>query len=133
LGGLRKSVKYILVVILALRHLTNTTMPRFKVRQDSTCFWRFQLLTAAGAVLLEGNPYPIKESCKGAILSIKLAIAFDECFELLTDADHLYYFCIRSLGDGSLLGVSEKFRTKAACLQAMKVVREEIKIVVENG
>jgi uncharacterized protein YegP (UPF0339 family) len=108
-------------------------MPRFKVRQESNGFWRFQLLTATGAVLLEGNPYPFKESCKGAILSTKLAIAFDECFELLIDADQLYYFCIRSLGDGSLLGVSEKFRTKAACMQAMKIVRQEIKIVGYNG
>lgn len=108
-------------------------MPQFKVRQESNGFWRFQLLTSTGAVLLEGNPYPIKESCKGAILSTKLAIAFDECFEVVTDAEHMFHFCIRSLGDGSLLGVSEKFRTKAACMQAMKVVREEIKIVGGNG
>ena len=108
-------------------------MPRFKVRQESNGFWRFQLLTATGAVLLEGNPYPFKESCKGAILSTKLAITFDECFEVVTDADHLYNFYIRSLGDGSILGVSEKFRTKASCIQAMKIIKQEIKIAVGNG
>jgi uncharacterized protein YegP (UPF0339 family) len=62
-------------------------MPRFKVRQESNGFWRFQLLTATGAVLLEGNPYPFKESCKEAILSIKQNQAsrlfFLLCFFLL--------------------------------------------------
>lgn len=108
-------------------------MPQFKLSQESNGFWRFQLLTAAGKVLLQGNTYPLKESCKGAIISTKLAISFDDCFDVVTDAEHLFYFCIRSLGDGSNLGVSEKFRTKAACMQAMKVVRQEIKIAVANG
>ena len=108
-------------------------MPQFKVSQESNGFWRFQLLTATGKVLLKGNPYPFKESCKGAILSTKLAISFDECFELLTDADQTFYYCIRSIGDGSILGVSEKYRTKASCIQAMKIIKQEIKIAVGNG
>lgn len=121
------------MVRLVLRHQINTTMPQFKLRQEPNGFWHFQLLTATGKVLLQGNPYPFKESCKGAILSTKLAIAFDECFELLTDADPLYYFCILSLGDGSILGVSEKYRTKASCTQAIKIIRQEIKIAVVSG
>jgi hypothetical protein len=39
-------------------------MPRFNVRQEPDGFWRFQLLTATGAVLLEGNPYCLKKVVK---------------------------------------------------------------------
>lgn len=105
-------------------------MLHFKICQNPNGLWHYQLVTSTGKILLYGNSYPYKESCKGSILSTKLAIDFEESFELLTNVNQTYYFTIRSIGTSEIIGTSCIYAYKSSCIQAMKIVRQKIKIAV---
>ena len=105
-------------------------MLHFKLCQQPNGLWHYQLVTANGKVLLYGNTYRLKESCKGSILSTKLAIDFEESFALVSNPDQTYFFIIRSIGNSEIIGTSCVYPDKASCLQAMKIMRQKIKIAV---
>jgi len=119
-----------LAAFVVLLKLKNTTMLHFKLCQQPNGLWHYQLVTATRKILIYGNSYPYKESCKGSILSTKLAIDFEESFALVTNPDQTYCFTIRSIGNSEIIGTSCLYPDKASCLQAIKIVRQKIKIAV---
>jgi len=103
-------------------------MSYFKLSKEPNGYWKYLFVSSAETILLYGIEYTVKEASRASILSTKLSIHYDECFELIENPNETFHFIIRSIGNSTCIGTSAVYSDKRACLHAMKVIRKKIKI-----
>lgn len=94
---------------------------KFEIYQDKAGEYRFRLKAGNGEVILVGEGYKAKSSCKNGIESVRKNAANEARFEMKKQTNGKPYFILKA-GNGEPIGKSEAYESDSACKNGVSSV-----------
>jgi uncharacterized protein YegP (UPF0339 family) len=101
-----------------------TSKEAFKYWKDENGFYIFSLNMANGLPILYSNPYLTKNSCLGAIISLKEYVGYDEFYERIVRTNGAHFFRIKA-PNGTIITQSIMFTSaneRDLCIETCKKI-----------
>jgi len=99
--------------------------PKFQIfRSPSSFEYYYRLRSVNGQIILSGEGYESKQSCKNGILSVKSNASYDSQYENRTAQNGQYYFVLKAR-NGEIIGISETYTSTYARENGRQTVKRD--------
>ena len=83
--------------------------PVFEIFKSSNNQYYFRLRAENSQVILASEGYTTKDSCINGVASVKQNAPYDNNYQRLTATNGQYYFNLKSMHNGQVIGTSELY------------------------
>ena len=96
--------------------------PKFELKRSINNQFYFSFKSRNGEIILTGETYTTKQSCKDGIESVKLNAPYDSSYERKNGVSHTFNL---KASNGQIIGRSESYSTEAARDNGIQAVKDD--------